>query len=232
MLRTLVSQWDGLDAIRAEMLAKLAEVGNNTPDVEELRDHLYVLGFSGDGYVFDELLRMVNPQLHEEPQHIEIGLVPFLRDPYVRAEFFIALGYLGQSFYDRDSDRIKQLCILLRRGLRDEFPEVKIASAIALSRCVKMNKASMEHVTDAVPAVGELLLDPSWHVKRAAVAALMEIPDPRSVRALKFFSERERDPHLQRFAENALKRVKDRASYFRFVGNPINTLRDFLPGRG
>ncbi|MAF12991.1 hypothetical protein CMK11_21275 [Candidatus Poribacteria bacterium] len=215
LLRAAMRGMDGADARREELVAQIRGSARKRRNEEELQERLYLVAFLGGEDEYDALVELVTPEDEEDPQYLDIAEHPLLRDEETRAGFYAALGTLGQQLGNRDSSRLETLAQLLRRGMSDEAPDVKIAAAGAVSRSVKYSRQGMAHYAPLVRPLLRMLGDPGWSVKRAAVSALADIPTPESQRALERFGSREEDLHLKRFAAWALNRVRERSGVFR-----------------
>jgi HEAT repeat protein len=225
LIRLLVGRLEGVERTRAELLEEITDP-KRRPKGDELSERFFWLGLIGDGYVVDEFIRLANPDVVEDPLHLDLLRHPLLNDPYVRRDFFQTLGTLGAMLRETDFDRLLALTRLLRRGLADTDHQVQIASADAVSRSVKYHKVAFESFRACVEPLVELLFSPEWAVRRAAAATLAELPDPRAMRGLQHLIERESDESLKAFAETCVKRLRDRLSFFRYLRRPVNSLRE------
>ena len=200
LLRSTMRGMDGAEAKREELLEQIRDSASKRRDEEELQERLYLVAFLGGEAEYDALVELVTPDDEDDPQYLDIGEHPLLRNEDTRAGFYAALGTLGQQLGNRDGARLETLALLLRRGMSDEAPDVRIAAAGAASRSVKYSRQGMAHYATLVRPLIRLLGDPGWNVKRAAVSALADIPTPQSQRALERFGAREDDLHLTRFS--------------------------------
>lgn len=215
-IRLLMGQLEGVDLIRARLLEEVKDP-KRRPKGNELSERLFWLGLVGDGSVFDELVRLANPEIAEDPLHMDVHRHSFLSDPEVRRDFFRALGMLGAGLRETDRDRLLVLTRLFRRGLLDPDVRVQIASAEAIQRSAKYHKETFEFFRACVEPLGELLFSSEWTARRVAAATLAQLPDPRSMRGLQQWVARETDESLQAFAETCIKRLRERLGFFRYL---------------
>jgi len=224
LLRMLFLRVETVDALRAQLLEELADP-KEMKEGESLREHLFWLGFVGDGHVLDEFLRLANPNASEDPLHLDLANHDFLGDPEVRRDFMAAVGLLGSAIRDNDTDRVLSLSRMLRRGLIDIDPDVQVAAAEALARSVKLSKPVFDYFAAAIDPLTEMLFSTEWRVRRAAIGALAELPDQRAMRALQRHEEREADDHLKAMTERSIRRLRDMLSHFRHLGRAADNLR-------
>lgn len=225
LLRVLLRRLEGVEQLRSELIEEMTDP-KRRPKGDELSERFFWLGLIGDGYVVDEFIRLANPDVVDDPLHLDLLRHPLLNDPYARRDFFQTLGLLGATLRETDFDRLLALTRLLRRGLADGDHQVQIASADSVARSVKYQKDAFESFRSCVEPLIELLFSPEWAVRRAAVAALSELPDARSMRAVQHLIGREEDESLQAFAETCVKRLRDRLSFFRYLRKPVSSLRE------
>ena len=225
LIRLLVGRLEGVERTRTELLEEITDQ-KRRPKGDELSERFFWLGLIGDGFVVDEFIRLANPDVIEDPLHLDLLRHPLLNDPYVRRDFFQTIGMLGATLRETDSDRLLALTRLLRRGIADADHQVQIASAEAVSRSVKYHKDTFESFRACVEPLVELLHSPEWAVRRTVAATLSELPDPRSMRGLQHLIEREQDESLKAFAETCVKRLRDRLSFFRYLRKPLSSFRE------
>ncbi|GIX06522.1 MAG: hypothetical protein KatS3mg115_0925 [Candidatus Poribacteria bacterium] len=228
MLRILLERLEGVAELREFLLKELQKASPRT-DPETLREALYFLGLTGEEETFDTLVGLTARATEAGGIVLDRETAPWLSSPPVRADFYGALGLLGQRLSERDRPRLERLTSLLREGVRDEHPDVRAAAATALGRAVKHASSARELFVKSVPAVVQLLSDPSWQVRCAAVWALAEIPHVQSVRALKELAERSSDPHLRQLAEMGVQKIRERASYLRYLGRSVLAVKSLFP---
>lgn len=228
-LRVAMRGLDGADGLREKLLDQVRDCVHKRRNEEELQERLYLLGFLGEEAEFDALVEIVLPEEADDTPFLILAEHPLLRDEETRAQFLTALGTLGQQLGNRDGDRLETLAFLLRRGMSDEMPDVKIAAAAAVSRSVKYSRQGMTHYAPLVRPLIRLLGEPGWSVKRAALSGLSDIPTPESQRALTRFIPRAEDDHLKSFAEWALNRVHERSGVFRSLLRSLESIRKSTP---
>jgi len=227
LIRLLFGRLEGVEQTRIELLEEVLDP-KRRPKGEDLAERLFWLGLVGDGFVVDELIRLANPDVVEDPLHLDLLRHPLLSDPSVRGDFFQTLGMLGSGLRETDADRLLALTRLLRRGLADTDAQVQRAAAEAVARCVKYHKETFEFFRACVEPLLELLHSPEWAVRRAAAATLAELPDPRAMHGLQRLVEREQDDALKAFAERCVQRLRDRLSFFRYLRKPLTAFREHI----
>ena len=230
VLRSFIGGLETIEVLREDVATRLraAVEGTQRTNTDELRELLFLAGMAGDDAMVDLFIGLANPDLADDPEHIDLHERKFLRDEMIRTQFFGSLGVLGQQLHGGDAERVIPVMRLIRRGMVDDYPEVRAAAAEAAGRAVKYHDSVAEHMQAAVPTLSQLLGDPSWEVQRAALRAISEFPDPRSVRALRTFLELLRDEHLRYIASKGIQRIRDRGSRFRFLVRPATMLKDYL----
>ncbi|MEO2006128.1 MAG: hypothetical protein ABGY41_18760 [Candidatus Poribacteria bacterium] len=224
VLRVAMRGLDGTEALREELLDQVKDCVRKRRNEEELQERLYLLGFLGEETEFDALVEIIMPEDEDDTPFLVLEEHPLLRDEETRAQFLAALGALGQQLENRDGGRLETLAFLLRRGMSDEMPDVKVAAASAISRSVKYSRQGMTHYAPLVRPLIRLLGEPGWTIKRAALSAMADIPTPECQRALARFHARAEDDHLKHFAEWAMNRVHERSGVFRSLLRSLESI--------
>lgn len=85
-IRLLMGQLEGVERMRILLLEEIKDP-KRRPKGDELSERLFWLGLVGDGYVLDELIRLANPEVAEDPLHVDLHRHSFLGDPDVRRDF-------------------------------------------------------------------------------------------------------------------------------------------------
>ena len=229
VLRAAMGGIEGADELREKALEHVRVTPGKRRNEEEMQERLYLLGFLGGEEEFDALVELVMPDDEDDIPFLALHEHPLLRDEETRAQYLMALGSLGQHVGNRDNARLETLAFLLRRGLGDEMPDVRIAAAGAISRSMKYSKQGMTHYAPLVRSLVRLLGEPGWSVKRAALSALADLPTPECQLALTRFAAQQEDEHLKHFAEWALNRVAERSGVFRSLVRSLESMRKPTP---
>lgn len=116
---------------------------------------------------------------------------------------YLENGYLENiiTFFEHEPDQI----YLIPKMLKDERLRVKVGAFAIMEELKEKNPANLKRI---VPALIELLHSPEKNIRGDAAYALEIISDPQAKPALIEALNKEQDPEVKEFIEDALRSLK------------------------